>query len=176
MTHRPNCAAAGPRSRNHVFDQPTSYLRQHGASLAKINKPTTLANGVRQLQQSGMQITVAQGAVKHQLSVEGEETVRAVKARLEELCSIPAVQQKLLVKGKEAADARLAAAELDPALRQHPIPEPLPRTATPDVRPSMSPSPRSSSAAEPSRSSSAELTPLPSPAPWRRSASPTARA
>ena len=61
-----------------------------------------------------MQITVAQGAVKHQLSVEGEETVRAVKARLEELCSIPAVQQKLLVKGKEAADARLATAELDP--------------------------------------------------------------
>ena len=123
-----------------------------------------------------MQITVAQGAVKHQLSVDGEETVRAVKARLEELCSIPAVQQKLLVKGKEAADARLATAELDPALRQDPIPEPLPRTATPDVRPSMSPSPRSSSAAEPNCSSSAELTPLPSPAPWRRSASPTARA
>ena len=55
-----------------------------------------------------MQITVAQGAAKHQLSVDGEETVRAVKARLEELCSIPSSQQKLLVKGKEAADARRA--------------------------------------------------------------------
>ena len=57
---------------------------------------------------TNMQITVAQGAAKHQLSVEGEETVRAVKARLEELCSIPSAQQKLLVKGKEAADARRA--------------------------------------------------------------------
>jgi hypothetical protein len=90
-----------------------------------------------------MQITVAQGAAKHHLSVDGEETVRAVKARLEEICSIPAAQQKLLVKGKEAADARRAAApapELDP--------EPLPRIATPDVSPSASPSPSSSSATE----------------------------
>ena len=53
-----------------------------------------------------MQITVAQGAAKHQLNVDGDETVRAVKARLAELCSIPAAQQKLLVKGKEAPDTR----------------------------------------------------------------------
>ena len=55
-----------------------------------------------------MQITVAQGAAKHQLCVDGEETVRAVKARLEELCSILSAQQKLLVLGKEAADTRRA--------------------------------------------------------------------
>ena len=47
-----------------------------------------------------MQITVAQGAAKHQLSVDAGETIRVVKARLSALCDIPAEQQRLLVKGK----------------------------------------------------------------------------
>ena len=79
-----------------------------------------------------MQITVAQGAAKHQLSVDGEETVRAVKARLEELCSIPAAQQKLLVKGKEAADARHAALHLHSIPNPYPAPRRLTSGALPD--------------------------------------------
>ena len=57
-----------------------------------------------------MQITVVQGASKHELSVDEGETIRSVKARLADLCSIGAEQQKLLVKGKEAADASTIAA------------------------------------------------------------------
>ena len=37
------------------------------------------------LPNTNMQITVAQGAAKHQLSVNGQETVRAVKARLQRI-------------------------------------------------------------------------------------------
>lgn len=51
-----------------------------------------------------MQITIAQGGTKHQLSVDEAETIRAVKARLAPLCDLPAEQQKLLHKGKEAPD------------------------------------------------------------------------
>lgn len=51
-----------------------------------------------------MQITIAQGGTKHQLSVDEAETIRAVKARLAPLCELPAEQQKLLHKGKEAPD------------------------------------------------------------------------
>ena len=52
-----------------------------------------------------MQITIVQGAAKHQLNIAEGDTIRAVKAKLAAVCDVPEEQQRLLVKGKEAADA-----------------------------------------------------------------------